>query len=119
MKQWYANELSKIAQVSVRTLHHYDRIDLLKPSLRLANDFRVYSETDLLKLQQIIALKVFGFTLTQIKTLLNDDADLIKQLTVQSSFLQQKAKSLLEASKTLEGVISTCKKDGSIAWKKL
>jgi len=51
MKQWYANELSKLIQVSVRTLHHYDKIGLLKPELRLSNGYRVYSEKDLLKLQ--------------------------------------------------------------------
>ncbi|MEI6806197.1 MAG: MerR family DNA-binding transcriptional regulator [Myxococcaceae bacterium] len=32
MAHWYSNELAKISQVSVRTLHHYDRIGLLKPS---------------------------------------------------------------------------------------
>jgi len=51
-------------------LHHYDKIGLLKPSMRLSNGYRLYSETDLLKLQQIIALKFFGFELSQIKLLL-------------------------------------------------
>lgn len=55
MKQWYAKQLSKLTQVSVRTLHHYDKIGLLKPSLRLENGYRLYSEKDLLLLQQIIA----------------------------------------------------------------
>lgn len=32
MKQWYAKEFSRLTQVSVRTLHHYDKIGLLKPS---------------------------------------------------------------------------------------
>ncbi len=63
MTQWYAKELSNLTQVSVRTLHHYDQIGLLKPSLRQSNNYRLYSEKDLLKLQQIIALKFFGFEL--------------------------------------------------------
>lgn len=70
MTQWFVKDLSQLTGVSVQTLHHYDRIGLLKPSLRLANGYRVYSEKDLLKLQQIIALKFFGFELSQIKTLL-------------------------------------------------
>lgn len=69
MTQWFVKDLSRLTGVSVQTLHHYDRIQLLKPSLRLVNGYRVYSENDLLKLQQIIALKFFGFELSQIKTL--------------------------------------------------
>jgi DNA-binding transcriptional MerR regulator len=43
MKQWYVKELSQLTQVSVRTLHHYDKIGLLKPELRLSNGYRLYS----------------------------------------------------------------------------
>lgn len=57
MTQWFVKDLSKLTGVSVQTLHHYDRIGLLKPSLRQSNGYRIYSEKDLLKLQQIIALK--------------------------------------------------------------
>ena len=92
MKQWHTKEFGKLAQVSVRTLHHYDRIGLLKPSLRQSNNYRLYSETDLLRLQQIIALKFFGFELSQIKCLLNTHDDILENLTMQSKFLQEKAK---------------------------
>ncbi|HCK8789521.1 TPA: MerR family DNA-binding transcriptional regulator, partial [Legionella pneumophila] len=43
MTQWFVKDLSQLTAVSVQTLHHYDRIGLLKPSLRLANGYRVYS----------------------------------------------------------------------------
>lgn len=59
MTQWYGKDLSRLTHVTVQTLHHYDRFGLLKPSLRLSNGYRLYSEKDLLKLQQIIALKFF------------------------------------------------------------
>ena len=58
MAQWYIKELSKLTHVSVQTLHYYDKIDLLRPSLRHANGYRIYSEADLLKLQKIIALDI-------------------------------------------------------------
>ena len=64
MKTWYAKQLSDLANVSIRTLHYYDKIDLLKPSIRRPNGYRLYSETDLAKLQQIVALKFFGFELS-------------------------------------------------------
>jgi DNA-binding transcriptional MerR regulator len=76
MAQWYVKELSKLTEVSVQTLHHYDRIGLLESSVRLANGYHLYSEKDLLKLQQIVALKFFGFALSQIKTLLSTDVEM-------------------------------------------
>lgn len=52
--------LSKLTHVTVQTLHYYDKIGLLRPSWRANNGYRVYSEKDLVKLQQIIALKFFS-----------------------------------------------------------
>lgn len=119
MKQWYAKELSKLTKVSVRTLHHYDKIDLLKPELRLINGYRLYSEKDLLKLQQIIALKFFGFDLAQIKVLLGKQDDVLDNLALQAKFLQKKAKSLLEASRILMRITKDCSNKKSIPWQKI
>lgn len=116
MKQWYAKELSNLTQVSVRTLHHYDKIGLLKPSLRQSNNYRLYSERDLLQLQQIIALKFFGFELSQIKALLTGKEGTLRHFSAQAHFLDQKANTLLEASKALKSIISEVKDDKSIPW---
>ena len=116
MAQWYVKELSKLTQVTVQTLHHYDRIGLLRPSVRLANGYRLYSEKDLLKLQQIIAFKFFGFGLSQIKTLLSTDVDMVDHFTVQSQFLDEKAKTLFAASQTLKNIISDYGHNKSIPW---
>lgn len=116
MAQWYVKELSKMTQVTVQTLHHYDRIGLLEPSVRLPNGYRLYSEKDLLKLQQIIALKFFGFELSQIKTLLEPEVNMIDHFSVQSQLLEEKAKTLFEASQALKNVISDCSHDKSIPW---
>ena len=116
MTQWYVKDLSKLTDVSVQTLHHYDRIDLLKPSVRMENGYRVYSEKDLLKLQQIIALKFFGFELSQIKALLSGTASTLENFSAQALFLEQKANTLFEASKTLKNILSTVKDDKSIPW---
>lgn len=119
MAQWYVKELSKLTHVSVQTLHHYDRIGLLKPSLRLENRYRLYSEKDLLKLQQIIALKFFGFDLTRIKYLLSNEKDMLTHLVSQSKFLEQEANMLLDASKTLTSIIEACNKYESIPWQRI
>ena len=94
MTQWYVKDLSKLTGISVQTLHHYDRINLLTPSLRLRNGYRVDSEKDLLKLQQILALKFFGFELRQIKGLMIGKINAYDQLFIQAQLLSKKAHTL-------------------------
>ena len=62
-------EFAKLAGVTVRALHHYDRIGLLKPQ-RGSSGFRVYDLKDLERLEQIAALKFLGIPLKEIKLLL-------------------------------------------------
>lgn len=116
MAKWQIKELSSLTQVSVRTLHHYDRIGLLKPAIRQDNGYRLYSETDLLKLQQIIALKFFGFELAQIKGLLTSAGDLTESFAVQAKLLQKKADALQTASKTLDAIVADYQQNKSIPW---
>jgi DNA-binding transcriptional MerR regulator len=117
MTQWYVKELSKLTKVSVRTLHHYDKIGLLKPSIRLENNYRVYSEADLLKLQQILALKFFGFELGRIKTMMQEEINIFDHFRAQQEFLEQQVKSLQAARQTLEVILSESKTDQSVSWK--
>jgi DNA-binding transcriptional MerR regulator len=116
MNQWYVKDLSRLTGVSVQTLHHYDRINLLKPSLRLTNGYRVYSEKDLLTLQQIIALKFFGFELSQIKTLLQEEQSAIEHFSNQAKVLEQKASALLQGAKALRSIIESVDDNKSIPW---
>lgn len=116
MTRWFVKDLAKLTHVSVQTLHHYDRMGLLKPSARMSNGYRVYTEKDLLKLQQIVALKYFGFELKQIKTLLNKNIGIKDQLKVQSRFLDEKVRTLQSASEVLTRVISECGDEGSLPW---
>lgn len=116
MTQWYVKDLSKLTRVTVQTLHHYDRMGLLKPSVRLPNGYRLYSEKDLLKLQQIIALKFFGFELAQIKQLLDADINVLEHFSAQLQFLQERANQLFNASNVLKSIISDCQRHQSIPW---
>ena len=65
-----AKEFAAKAGVTVRTLHFYDRIGLLVPTAREANGYRLYSDADLERLEQILALAFVGFELDRIKRLL-------------------------------------------------
>lgn len=116
MSKWYVRDLSKLTGVSVQTLHHYDRIGLLKPSLRMSNGYRVYSEADLLRLQKIIALKFFGFELLQIKELISGESEPMDHFLMQAKILENKAHAFLEASKALKSIIGQVSDDKSIDW---
>jgi DNA-binding transcriptional MerR regulator len=121
MEQWYIKELSKLTHVSVQTLHYYDKIDLLRPSLRHANGYRIYSEADLLKLQKIIALKFFLFELAEIKKILVLNVSAVDYLKVQSQLLKKKTKSLHGVYTALDKAISYVKQavlpKSSLPWK--
>ncbi len=62
-------EVADIAKVSVRTLHHYDRIGLLSPR-KLDNGYRIYDDADLKTLQSILFYKYLGFSLKEIAGLI-------------------------------------------------
>jgi MerR family transcriptional regulator, thiopeptide resistance regulator len=66
-------DLAKQTGVSVRTLHHYDEIGLLSPSHRTEAGYRVYSENDIIRLQQIVSLRQIGFSLEQIRECLEQE----------------------------------------------
>ncbi len=65
-------QLSQLAGVSVRTLHHYDEIGLLSPNRKEKNGYRQYEESDLLTLQHILFFKELEFPLNEIKRIMND-----------------------------------------------
>lgn len=117
--KWYVKQLSEMVNVSVRTLHHYDHIGLLTPSFREGNRYRLYSEADLLRLQQILALKFLGFELNQIKAMLDDNDDLLSQLQLQCELLKRKSDALLQASHLLQRVSDDYTRDKSISWENI
>ncbi|WP_119344738.1 MerR family transcriptional regulator [Facilibium subflavum] len=116
---WQIKEFSGLTGVTVRALHHYDHSGLLTPSIRHDNGYRKYSETDLLKLQQIVALKSFGFSLSKIKDLNAKKPDLIGHLQAQRNFLQEKTKLLVNTIKVLEETIVEANDSKSINWEKV
>src|SRR5207249_3825143 len=64
-------ELAKRTGLTVRTLHHYDDIGLLKPSLHTEAGHRLYTVADVGRLQQVLSLRQLGFSLEQIRDCLD------------------------------------------------
>lgn len=87
-RRYRVKEVARIAGVSVRTLHHYDELRLLVPSQRTSAGYRLYADTDLLRLQQILIGRALGLSLEQIRRSLDDPAfDLRQALASQRTAL--------------------------------
>ncbi len=83
-----------MAGVTVRTLHHYDRLGLLRPR-RNESGYRVYGDRDLERLEQIVALKFLGLPLGEIRRLLDGDAgSLPDALRMQREVLEERRRLL-------------------------
>ena len=70
-KTYKVKELAQLSGVSVRTLHHYDKIGLLVPS-RSGKGYRLYTDNDLFRLQQILIQRELGLPLEEIRKSLDD-----------------------------------------------
>ena len=82
-------EVSRITGVSVRTLHHYDAIGLLKPTKITEAGYRLYDDTALQRLQAILLFRELEFPLKEIKEILNSPSfNLMSALTDQIRLLE-------------------------------
>lgn len=85
------NEVSKLTGVSIRTLHYYDTIGLLKPTDVTESGYRLYDDIALERLQSILLFRELGFPLKEIKVILDSpDFDRSKALEQQITLLEMK-----------------------------
>ena len=66
------HEVSDLSGVSVRTLHHYDAIGLLKPAAVTPAGYRLYGEASLRRLHSILFFRELQFSLSEIREILDD-----------------------------------------------
>lgn len=96
-------QLAELADVSVRTLHHYDHIGLLRPVRQAGNGYRQYGEVELLKLQQILFFRELEFPLDEIKRILHDpNFNMQIALSNQRALIELKRKRLSKLLKTID-----------------
>jgi len=95
-------EVARLAGVTVRALHHYDEIALLRPSMRTPAGYRRYTRDDLLRLQRIRLFRALDFSLEDVRALLDaPDAELRSALVSQRAALLAK----LEETQSLVTII--------------
>lgn len=103
-------KLAKISGVSVRTLHWYDEVGLLKPAYYGSNGYRYYEEEQLLVLQQILFFRELGFELKQIQKILGrGDFDKIVALSSHRKVLQKSLERTKQLIKTIDKTIEHLK----------
>lgn len=109
------NEVAALAGVSVRTLHHYDRIGLLCPSRNADNGYRAYSGEDLDLLQQILFFRECGFSLAQIQAMLQSPAfDRDQAFALQKNWLLHERDRIDAMLRTLEQTMRASKGERSM-----
>ncbi|ERN55148.1 MerR family transcriptional regulator [Alkalihalophilus marmarensis DSM 21297] len=105
-------KIAELVGISVRTLHHYDEIGLLKPDTISEAGYRYYSESNLDTLQQILFYKELGFSLKQIKEVLEDPRfNQEKALVWQRKMLLEKRDKLNQMIVTIDKTIQYKKGD--------
>ena len=109
------SEVAKLTGVTVRTLHYYDEIGLLKPSKVTAAGYRLYSNADLEILQQILFFRELDFSLSDIREIM------LNPTYSRETALQNHRELLLQKRKHIDGLISlvdkTLKGDNDMSFK--
>ena len=99
-------QLANLTGVSVRTLHYYDEVDLLKPSSIGTNGYRYYGEESILRLQQILFYRELNFSLEEIKAIIDEPGfDLLHALQEQHQALLARLAHLQILVQTVEKTI--------------
>ena len=94
------SDVAKLTGVTVRTLHYYDEIGLLKPSEVTEAGYRVYNDTDLEALQQILFFRELDFSLEDIRKIMQNPA------YEKESALRKQKELLLQKRRRLDSLIS-------------
>lgn len=82
---------AELVGVSVRTLHHWDEIGLVRPTERTWSDYRVYQAADIERIQQVLLHRELGLSLAEVRAVLDDpDTDVVAQLDRQRAVLSER-----------------------------
>jgi DNA-binding transcriptional MerR regulator len=106
-RNYQVKDVARIAGVSVRTLHYYDELGLLVPSDRTAAGYRLYTDDDLLRLQQIIIQRELGLPLEEIRRALDDpEYDRRQALLNQRDELERRVQQAQEMLRAIDHALS-------------
>lgn len=121
MKDYYTvKQVARMAGISIRTLHLYESLDLLRPAFRAESGYRYYGEKELLRLQQVLFYKELEYPLKTIAKLLDDpDFEMAASLEEQKKALQRKRNRLAVLIKTIDKTLNSLKNNIMIPMEEL
>jgi MerR family transcriptional regulator, thiopeptide resistance regulator len=93
---YHTGQFARKARVSVRALRYYDRIGLLCPAQHSESGYRLYTDADIARLQQILALKFLGFSLEEIRRCLDYGPDALRESLAQQKAMLQERRSQID-----------------------
>lgn len=103
---YQVSDVAELSGLSVRALHHYDAIGLLRPSSRSAAGYRLYDDGDLLRLQQVLIGRALGLSLEEIRRSLDDPAfDRRSALLAQRVELERRAAVTAQMIRTIDAAL--------------
>ncbi|MDB5430385.1 MAG: transcriptional regulator, MerR family [Caulobacter sp.] len=112
MSRYTVKEVAKLSGVSVRALHHYDEIGLLKPAAVGSNGYRYYGREELLRLQQILFHRELRFPLEAIRAVLDDPKfDRAAALKAHRKALDGEARRLKQLVRTIDDTLAALEGD--------
>jgi DNA-binding transcriptional MerR regulator len=107
LSDYTVKQLAELSGVSVRALHHYDEIGLLKPAHVGGNSYRYYGRRELLRLQQILFHRELGFSLEDIRKILDaPNFDQASALRAHRKRLNEEMERLTRLMKTIDGTLA-------------
>ncbi len=114
--EWKVGELAERLGLTVRTLHHWDDLGLLRPSRRTQAGHRLYGEDDLVRLQRILSLRQIGLSLDEIKVWLDRaDRSLVDDLEQHLERVRREIVQRLDLCQRLERVARRLRATGTIS----
>jgi DNA-binding transcriptional MerR regulator len=108
-RTYQVKDVARLTGVTIRTLHHYDAIGLLVPSARTAAGYRLYTDADLLRLQQILIGRELGLPLEEIRQSLDDPRfDRKAALLDQRQRLRDRARQAEAMIRAIDAALAAC-----------
>ncbi len=108
-------QVARLSGVSVRTLHHYDEVGLLKPAFVGENGYRYYGREELLRLQQILFHRELGFSLEEIGRVLDADGfDRVTALKAHRTKLEAQARRYRQLMRTIDTTLAALQGDAKM-----
>jgi DNA-binding transcriptional MerR regulator len=112
-------EFVRRAGVTVRTLHYYDRVGVLRPKRRTRSGYRLYDDADFRRLEQIVVLKFLGLPLNEIARVLDGKANLVDVLTTQHQQLSAQWKRVSTALNAIDHIRKSIERGPLPDWPQL